>query len=450
MLDAVWGAGWVHWGVAGVVVCLWGSVGVLWQQRRVHAGLRRWELRLREEMEGYARLEVRLPGNGDVRPLGHLVCAAVAQWSVFDQVAMLAVDAEGRMVVAGCVGMEDAGLEALRSWAEARRKEDGTRRAGAMGGLERPMGGKSLVVKMGAGLGRAVVVPLWTTAGRMLGALAVSGEAMHRRRVEEAIPPLETLAMKVARTMENAALAERLMRAEKLAGLGQLAGGVAHALNNPLTAVLGYAELIAEMTSEARVQEGARTIAHEARRMRDTVESLLTFWRPVTLGDEPVEITTMLFEVAEACSGKLDERGVRMVMQVGDGIPAVRGNKGRLRQVMEHLLNNAAQSIAGAAPRPYDKAHAIRIVASFDAEKLHLIVSDTGPGFKEPGRVFDPFYTTREPGEGVGLGLSICYGIVREHGGEIAAFNLHPCGAAVVVDLPLRQGDRVQGTGLRA
>lgn len=447
MFDAVWQSGWVHWGVAGVVVCLWGAVAMLWQQRLVYAGLRRWERRLREEMEAYARLEVKLPGDGDVRPLGRLVCDAVARWSVFERVAMLAADAEGRMVVAGCVGIDEMAVEGLRSWAEVRRKEEGTRRGGAVGGLELPLGGKSRVISLGegAGCGRAIVVPLWTTSGRMLGALAVCADGvlvMPRKTVVEAVPPLETLAVKVARAMENAALAERLMRSEKLAGLGQLAGGVAHALNNPLTAVLGYAELIADTTVEPHVQEDARTIAHEARRMRDTVESLMTFWRPVTLGDEPVEITEMLFEVAEACSGKLDERGVRMVMQVGDGIPAVRGNKGRLRQVMEHLLNNAAQSIATAAPRPYDKAHAIRIAASFDAEKLHLIVSDTGPGFKEPGRVFDPFYTTREPGEGAGLGLSICYGIVREHGGEIAAFNLHPCGAAVVVDLPLSAGDR--------
>jgi C4-dicarboxylate-specific signal transduction histidine kinase len=68
---------------------------------------------------------------------------------------------------------------------------------------------------------------------------------------------------------------------------------------------------------------------------------------------------------------------------------------------------------------------------------VHVIVSDTGPGFRQPGRAFDPFYTTRQPGEGTGLGLSICYGIVREHGGEISAFNLHPTGAAVVLELPV-------------
>jgi signal transduction histidine kinase len=83
---------------------------------------------------------------------------------------------------------------------------------------------------------------------------------------------------------------------------------------------------------------------------------------------------------------------------------------------------------------------AIRVMVSHDVRAVQMIVSDTGPGFHEPGRVFDLFYTTQAPGDGDGLGLSICYGIVREHGGEISAFNLHPRGAAVVVELPI---DRV-------
>jgi signal transduction histidine kinase len=115
----------------------------------------------------------------------------------------------------------------------------------------------------------------------------------------------------------------------------------------------------------------------------------------------------------------------------------VRGCRDRLKQVIEHLLNNAAQAIAHAPEREEDESHGIRISVSQDEHMLHVIVSDTGTGFEEPRRAFDPFYTTKDPVEGAGLGLSICYGIVREHGGEIAAFNLHPHGAAVVVDLPL-------------
>ena len=93
------------------------------------------------------------------------------------------------------------------------------------------------------------------------------------------------------------------------------------------------------------------------------------------------------------------------------------------------------------------EGHAIRVAVSHDECSLHVIVSDTGPGFEEPGRVFEPFYTTQQPGEGSGLGLNICYGIVREHGGEISAFNLHPRGAAVVVELPVGRAVRGEGVG---
>jgi signal transduction histidine kinase len=305
---------------------------------------------------------------------------------------------------------------------------------------------------------------LRTQSGSILGVLAVSAEGPVDHWVRDfgdATAPLEILAVKLARTIENNLLAERLMRSEKLAGLGQLAGGVAHELNNPLTAVLGFAELIAETSSESRVREDADTIIREALRMRETIESLLNFWRPVTQRDEPVDLAALLAELATACAQRLQELGITLTVEAADQLPAIRGNRDRLRQVLEHLLNNASQAIAsgrdrrrsGQGPRlgsaaqrdtilprgldQTDLAPAIRVTVSHDHDALHLIVSDTGPGFKDPARAFDPFYTTRQPGEGAGLGLSICYGIVREHSGDISAFNLHPHGAAVVVELPI-------------
>jgi C4-dicarboxylate-specific signal transduction histidine kinase len=95
-------------------------------------------------------------------------------------------------------------------------------------------------------------------------------------------------------------------------------------------------------------------------------------------------------------------------------VPTVRGCRERLLQVMEHLVDNAAQAISDAGVRDNEE-HAIRISVAHDEHTLNLIVSDTGTGFEEPGRAFDPFYTTRDPVEGAGMGLSICYGIVREH-----------------------------------
>jgi signal transduction histidine kinase len=169
---------------------------------------------------------------------------------------------------------------------------------------------------------------------------------------------------------------------------------------------------------------------------------LVEFWRPATAADETVDVVALIQELAAACQERLAKREVKLevVAQAGAGQPAVRGCRERLRQMMEQLLNNAAQAIAEARGKEQDgegDEHSIRISVSHDEKTLYAIVSDTGTGFQEPGRAFDPFYTTKDPVEGAGMGLSICYGIVREHGGEIAAFNLHPRGAAVVVELPL-------------
>jgi signal transduction histidine kinase len=290
------------------------------------------------------------------------------------------------------------------------------------------------------GCGRAIVVPLRTAGGRMVGALAVGADAMlsvPQRMVGEAVRPLEALAARLGRAMEDAAVRERLGRAEKLAGLGLLAGGMAHALNSPLTAVLGFAELIANSSDEGRVKTDAGMIVREALRMRETVDALLEFWRPSGRVDEMVDVTELVREVGEACRGKLVDRGVRLVVQVGDDAPVVRGSRDRLRQVLEHLLNNAAQAVASALHG--GEEHAIRLTVRREDRTVHLVVSDTGPGFPEPGRAFDPSYVTRRPGQGIGLGLSICYGIVREHGGEISAYNVSPHGAAVVVELPVAE-----------
>jgi len=173
----------------------------------------------------------------------------------------------------------------------------------------------------------------------------------------------------------------------------------------------------------------------------------LDFSRPMLQNDALVDMTELVRELAAACAETLEKRGVRLVVEAEAEASIVRGNKHRLRQLLEHLLNNAAQALAEADCVKDGEEPVIRIsvnssgsasdgVLGSEERRVHLIVSDTGPGFHEPGRVFDPFYAI-EAADGAGLGLSICYGIVHETGGEIRAFNLHPHGAAVAMELPL-------------
>jgi signal transduction histidine kinase len=425
-----------------------GSVaGALWLLGlRVHlrAGRRRSERRMEEELTAYAGLDVRLSANGDAVELARQVSRLMAEKSAFPRTAMLVGDAEGRLAVTASSGMDDSTVQSLNAWGErvaaGERGGRGVRRGDD--GLGVRLGARSFAVVLGKmpaeiGYRRAIVTPLWTTGGRMLGALAVGADSLmsvRRSALAKALGPLEALAFKMERAMENAALAERLLCAEKLAGLGLLAGGMAHALNNPLTAVLGFAELIADTSGEARVKDDARIIVREALRMRQTVEMLLEFWRPAAQGMDLVDVAELAREVAGACVERLESRGVRLVVQAGDEIPTVRGDRDRLRQMMEHLLNNSAQALAGVDSAKGAEERVIRISVGQDRALVHLIVSDTGPGFREPGKVFDAI---GQVGDCVGMGLGVCYQIVRAHGGEIRAFNLHPHGAAVAVELPV-------------
>ena len=463
-LSAMWA---LHWGYVVGILGLGGAVLLMSHQRRLYAAERRRDRRIREEFEAYARFDARLREEDDVRGLARRVCRLVTKKSTFERVAMLVDDGAGRMYVAGSVGMEEALIGALHEWGERvmdqeQTAPDGAGRINNAGinntGINKTerinhvmgtrVGAKSFAVVLGkrpteAGCARAIMVPFWTTRGQLVGALAVCADRLltvGHRAIKEVLPPLEVLAVKLGRGMENAVPADKRQRAGDLSGevtgLALLAGGIAHALSNPLTSVLGFSELIAETASEPRVRAEAETIAQEARRMRETVQNLLTFGSPTAQVHEPVEMAALVRELAEECEGKLDGRGVRLTVEAEEDLPSVWGNGEQLRQLLEHLLNNAAQAIAALAEEEAEADQEIRLSVSRDAGWVQVIVSDTGPGFNEPSRVFDPLYTASEPDAGVGMGLSVCYGIVHEHGGEISAFNLHPHGAAVVVELP--------------
>jgi C4-dicarboxylate-specific signal transduction histidine kinase len=212
--------------------------------------------------------------------------------------------------------------------------------------------------------------------------------------------------------------------------------------------VLGFAELIAETAGEARVKIDALEIAAQARRMRSTVDSLLEFWQPGTKADAAVDVAEMLRELVAKREAEMVRRGVVVVLAIDGECGEVRGVRERLAEVFGHLLTNAVQAVeAGVGAR------SVRVAVNCDGENVRVVVSDSGAGFADAARVFDPFYTTRQPGEGQGLGLAVSYGIVREHGGEISAFNLHPRGAAVVVELPIGKTvvdvGELQGVGTR-
>ena len=231
-------------------------------------------------------------------------------------------------------------------------------------------------------------------------------------------------------------LQAQLVQSEKLASMGQLVGGAAHELNNPLTAMLGYSELLSvtELSTEQRALTDK--ISHQAKRVRSLVASLLSFAKQVPTVKSDVDINLLLNTSLKRCQPQLAAANVQTSLNLASSLPKVRGDSNQLLQVFSQIIGNAATAMG-------DRKGGTLTVASRTSDSSVVIeFSDTGPGMIDPGKVFDPFYTTRPVGQGSGLGLSMCYGIVQEHGGRISCRNRAEGGATFLIELPASESGK--------
>jgi signal transduction histidine kinase len=226
-------------------------------------------------------------------------------------------------------------------------------------------------------------------------------------------------------------LQAQMVQSEKLVSLGQLAAGAAHEINNPLTAILGYSDLLADdaMLPE-RTRATAAKIREQARRTKNLVQNLLSFARQVPAEKTLLDINTVVTNAVQLRALDLHSGGSRIDLQLESVLPAVRGDNNQLMQVFFNIVTNAIDAMGESG------GGVLTIKTQRDRGNVTVLFSDSGPGIREPHRVFDPFYTTKPVGKGTGLGLSICYGIVQEHGGKINCYNSQTGGAVFRVDLP--------------
>jgi signal transduction histidine kinase len=225
-----------------------------------------------------------------------------------------------------------------------------------------------------------------------------------------------------------------LLRAERLASIGQLVAGVAHELNNPLTAVMGYSDLLMDDIEADHHRDKLQKLGREARRMKRIIDNLLHFARPRVTGRQEVELEQVIRGALALQEYNLQCRGIKIELSFQSGLPKIQLDEDQFKQVFLNLLNNSLHALADVE----DKR--ISIDAHLDGEAVAIRFGDSGRGFEDVHRAFDPFYTTKPVGQGTGLGLSICYGIVKEHGGDISVQNLEPTGAVVTLKLPVARG----------
>jgi PAS domain S-box-containing protein len=224
---------------------------------------------------------------------------------------------------------------------------------------------------------------------------------------------------------------EQLLQSEKMSAVGQLIAGVAHELNNPLTAILGYAELLESEGLNTRAQDYVGKLFKQAQRTHRVVQNLLSFARQRKPQREEVDVRKVLDDTLALRDYDLKTNNIAVEREAPSEPLMVVADPHQIEQVFLNIINNAVDAILETG-----RTGSVKIRVYGQNGHVCTRFTDDGPGLKDPKRIFDPFYTTKSVGKGTGLGLSICYGIVKEHGGDITANNAPEGGAVIEVKLP--------------
>jgi signal transduction histidine kinase/CheY-like chemotaxis protein len=231
-------------------------------------------------------------------------------------------------------------------------------------------------------------------------------------------------------------LQQQLLQAEKLAALGQTISGVAHELNNPLATILSWAERLSQRQVDERTRRGLDVILAESERAARIVRNLLTFARKRQSTRAMVDVNQVVRETLALRSYEQRVNNVSVIEAMATGLPPIFADAHQVKQVLLNLLINAEQATLGSRGRG---TLVIRTWHDSERNSVVLEVNDDGPGVppEVQGRIFDPFFTTKDVGKGTGLGLTVAYAIVQEHGGRIWLRSTPGVGASFFVELPV-------------
>jgi signal transduction histidine kinase len=228
-------------------------------------------------------------------------------------------------------------------------------------------------------------------------------------------------------------LEQQVIQSERLAAMGQMIGGFAHELNNPLTSILGVSELLQEGEVTEPVRKHLTMLQQQARRAAEIVQNLMYFSRPPAPGKSEINVSELIQRTLHLHAYSLRKNNITVDFLPEKSLPSVNGDPHQLMQVFLNLILNAEQAMREVRDRG-----TLRIRLGKDDNTVTATFQDDGPGISPDilPNIFDPFYTTKRPGRGTGLGLSICKAILREHGGNVEAASGPGGGAIFTVLLP--------------
>jgi PAS domain S-box-containing protein len=262
-------------------------------------------------------------------------------------------------------------------------------------------------------------IPFFDSAGNFKGFAGINKDITERKRIQE-----------------------QLVIADRLASVGELASGIAHELNNPLTGVIGFAQIALDKDIPDYVREDVQIVYSEAQRAAQVVKNLLTFARKHPLAKQLMSINSIIEKVLELRAYEQKVNNIQVNTHFAPELPEVMADYFQLQQVFLNIVINAEYFMIEA-----HNGGNLTITTEMAEDTIRASFADDGPGIAEEnlGHLFDPFFTTKEVGSGTGLGLSICHGIVAEHGGRIYAESEPGKGATFIVELPIGAGDRKGG-----
>jgi len=255
-------------------------------------------------------------------------------------------------------------------------------------------------------------------AGNTIGTLSSGEDITEGKRMEE----------------ERMEMEQRAQQASRLAAIGEMASGVAHEINNPLTTVIGLAQLIMHRDIPEDIESDVKTIADNAQRIADIVKRLLTFTRPQEPEREYIDINDVIKSTLAIRAYEMETSNIKVAIQLDPDLPLTMADGSQLQQVFLNIVMNADTEMRLA----HGKGNLFIKTETID-DTIRVSFKDDGPGIAKENlqKIFDPFFTTREVGKGTGLGLSICHRIVTEHNGQIYTKSRLGRGATFFIELPV-------------
>jgi len=225
---------------------------------------------------------------------------------------------------------------------------------------------------------------------------------------------------------------EQLLQSEKLAAMGRLTSQIAHELNNPLYGIMNTLELLkTEVSPQSKRRKILEMALSETVRLSDLLRKMLSFSKPDQEQRQSVDINTVIDEILLLHEKQLRENDIHIATTFADGLSRVNASKNQLRQVFLNMVANARDAMADGGT--------LTVTTSSDGENVIIEITDTGTGIKEEhmDKIFDSFFTTKGEVKGVGLGLSVCYGFIKDHGGDIVVKSQMGTGTTFVITLPV-------------